>query len=297
MTIEPYAAVATRMTNTLADQIRVNRRNHVYPDCKQWDDLVERQYKLEPNKEALELLKEYPSMIGDVVLNHTFLIVIEEKSGNAAKSIIPYFIQTFLQRNVSWDIRKLQSSVETPAQETRAMTKEGLLNETTLGVVNHHGPAIAVELFSDYPNMLRYDVRAALAVDLTGIFPDGSEYDYNVIEQIASYLDGTGFDINLDWGERKIGPKKYMINEEWSKAGIDSITKYTIGVTVSFDDSDLIAHELCIDIFADDVNFAIKKAVKLLHSYCRDNVQVIRTRVICEKRYIAQDTDMEEELS
>lgn len=50
MTIEPYVAVVTRMTNSLADQIRVNRRNHMYPACKQWDDLVERQYKLEPNE-------------------------------------------------------------------------------------------------------------------------------------------------------------------------------------------------------------------------------------------------------
>ena len=34
MTIEPYVAVVTRMTNSLADQIRVNRRNHMYPACK-----------------------------------------------------------------------------------------------------------------------------------------------------------------------------------------------------------------------------------------------------------------------
>lgn len=292
MTIEPYVAVATRMTNSLADQIRVNRRNHMYPACKQWDDLVERQYKLEPNEGGLELLKEYPSMIGDVILNHTFLIIIEEKSGNAAKSIIPYFIKTFLQRNVSWDIRKLQSSIETPAQETRAMSKEGLLNETTLGVMNFHGPAIAIELFSDYPNMLRYDVRVALAVDLTGIFPDGSEYDYDIIGQIVSYLDGTGFDINFDLDGGKSDPKKCKTYEEWSKAGVDSITKYTIGVTVLFGDG-LIAHELSIDIFTDDVNLAIKKAVKLFHSYCRGDGQVVRTRVIREKRYIAQNTDEE----
>lgn len=292
MTIEPYVAVATRMTNSLADQIRVNRRNHMYPACKQWDDLVERQYKLEPNEGGLELLKEYPSMIGDAILNHTFLIIIEEKSGNAAKSIIPYFIKTFLQRNVSWDIRKLQSSIETPAQETRAMSKEGLLNETTLGVMNFHGPAIAIELFSDYPNMLRYDVRVALAVDLTGIFPDGSEYDYDIIGQIVSYLDGTGLDINFDLDGGKSDPKKYKTYEEWSKAGVDSITKYTIGVTVLFGDG-LIAHELSIDIFTDDVNLAIKKAVKLFHSYCRGDGQVVRTRVIREKRYIAQNTDEE----
>lgn len=292
MTIEPYVAVVTRMTNSLADQIRVNRRNHMYPACKQWDDLVERQYKLEPNEGGLELLKEYPSMIGDAILNHTFLIIIEEKSGNAAKSIIPYFIKTFLQRNVSWDIRKLQSSIETPAQETRAMSKEGLLNETTLGVMNFHGPAIAIELFSDYPNMLRYDVRVALAVDLTGIFPDGSEYDYDIIGQIVSYLDGTGFDINFDLDGGKSDPKKCKTYEEWSKAGVDSITKYTIGVTVLFGDG-LIAHELSIDIFTDDVNLAIKKAVKLFHSYCRGDGQVVRTRVIREKRYIAQNTDEE----
>ena len=292
MIIEPYVAVATRMTNSLADQIRVNRRNHMYPACKQWDDLVERQYKLEPNEGGLELLKEYPSMIGDAILNHTFLIIIEEKSGNAAKSIIPYFIKTFLQRNVSWDIRKLQSSIETPAQETRAMSKEGLLNETTLGVMNFHGLAIAIELFSDYPNMLRYDVRVALAVDLTGIFPDGSEYDYDIIGQIVSYLDGTGLDINFDLDGGKSDPKKYKTYEEWSKAGVDSITKYTIGVTVLFGDG-LIAHELSIDIFTDDVNLAIKKAVKLFHSYCRGDGQVVRTRVIREKRYIAQNTDEE----
>lgn len=237
-------------------------------------------------------MKEYPSMIGDAILNHTFLIIIEEKSGNAAKSIIPYFIKTFLQRNVSWDIRKLQSSIETPAQETRAMSKEGLLNETTLGVMNFHGPAIAIELFSDYPNMLRYDVRVALAVDLTGIFPDGSEYDYDIIGQIVSYLDGTGFDINFDLDGGKSDPKKYKTYEEWSKTGVDSITKYTIGVTVLFDDG-LIAHELCIDIFTDDVNLAIKKAGKLFHSYCRGDGQVVRTRVIREKRYIAQNTDEE----
>lgn len=292
MIIEPYVAVATRMTNSLADQIRVNRRNHMYPACKQWDDLVERQYKLEPNEGGLELLKEYPSMIGDAILNHTFLIIIEEKSGNAAKSIIPYFIKTFLQRNVSWDIRKLQSSIETPAQETRAMSKEGLLNETTLGVMNFHGPAIAIELFSDYPNMLRYDVRVALAVDLTGIFPDGSEYDYDIIGQIVSYLDGTGFDINFDLDGGKSDPKKCKTYEEWSKTGVDSITKYTIGVTVLFGDG-LIAHELSIDIFTDDVNLAIKKAGKLFHSYCRGDGQVVRTRVIREKRYIAQNTDEE----
>ncbi len=292
MTIEPYVAVVTRMTNSLADQIRVNRRNHMYPACKQWDDLVERQYKLEPNEGGLELLKECPSMIGDVILNHTFLIIIEEKSGNAAKSIIPYFIQTFLQRNVSWDIRKLQSSIETLAQETRVMSKEGLLNETTLGVMNFHGPAIAIELFSDYPNMLRYDVRVALAVDLTGIFPDGSEYDYDIIGQIVSYLDGTGFDINFDLDGGKSDPKKCKTYEEWSKTGVDSITKYTIGVTVLFGDG-LIAHELSIDIFTDDVNLAIKKAGKLFHSYCRGDGQVVRTRVIREKRYIAQNTDEE----
>ena len=292
MTIEPYVAVVTRMTNSLADQIRVNRRNHMYPACKQWDDLVERQYKLEPNEGGLELLKEYPSMIGDAILNHTFLIIIEEKSGNAAKSIIPYFIKTFLQRNVSWDIRKLQSSIETPAQETRAMSKEGLLNETTLGVMNFHGPAIAIELFSDYPNMLRYDVRVALAVDLTGIFPDGSEYDYDIIGQIVSYLDGTGFDINFDLDGGKSDPKKCKTYEEWSKTGVDSITKYTIGVTVLFGDGP-IAHELSIDIFTDDVNLAIKKAGKLFHSYCRGDGQVVRTRVIREKRYIAQNTDEE----
>ena len=237
-------------------------------------------------------MKEYPSMIGDAILNHTFLIIIEEKSGNAAKSIIPYFIKTFLQRNVSWDIRKLQSSIETPAQETRAMSKEGLLNETTLGVMNFHGPAIAIELFSDYPNVLRYDVRVALAVDLTGIFPDGSEYDYDIIGQIVSYLDGTGFDINFDLGGGKSDPKKCKTYEEWSKAGVDSITKYTIGVTVLFGDG-LIAHELSIDIFTDDVNLAIKKAGKLFHSYCRGDGQVVRTRVIREKRYIAQNTDEE----
>ena len=90
----------------------------------------------------------------------------------------------------------------------------------------------------------------------------------------------------------KSDPKKYKTYEEWSKTGIDSITKYTIGVTVLFDDG-LIAHELCIDIFTDDVNLAIKKAGKLFHSYCRGDGQVVRTRVIREKRYIAQNTDEE----
>lgn len=60
MKIEPYVAVVTRMTNSLADQIRVNRRNHMYPACKQWDDLVERQYKLEPNEGGAGIIERMP---------------------------------------------------------------------------------------------------------------------------------------------------------------------------------------------------------------------------------------------
>ena len=165
--------------------------------------------------------------------------------------------------------------------------KEGLLLDSTVYGIRQTKTLVAIELFSDCPNMLRNDVRVALVIDFSDLGP-GEMDDPTFVEQATTYLHGTGFDFDLEKGSQESDERS---GDGGIAADVDSITKYTIGATVSFDGSDLISHELCVDILANDVNFAIKKVVKLIRSYCRDDVQVVRTRIIREKHYIAQNTD------
>lgn len=291
MKIESYAGVMARLINGLANQIRANRKNHTYPPGKQWSDLVERRYRLVPTDVALDLLDDWPSTIGDVVLNHTYLSIVEERNSNNAKSIIPHFMKTYLWKNVSWDLKALQEYVDdSPTSEgTLLMANSLLVDDVEVGV-NQLRPLAAIEIFGDHPNVLAHDVRVALVIDLSGTF-DGDEADSLVtMSHISLYLRGTGFDIDLEKESKKLDIKS---NNDEIAADVDFITKYTIGITVSFDGDETISHEWSTDVFADDNNFAIKKARKLLKAYCRDDVQIVRTRIIRKKRYIAQNTDEE----
>lgn len=291
MKIESYAGVMARLINGLVNQIRVNRKNHTYPPGKQWSDLVERRYRLVPTDAALDLLDDYPSTIGDVVLNHTYLSIVEERNSNNAKSIIPHFMKTYLWKNVSWDLKALQEYVDdSPTSEgTLLMANSLLVDDVEVGV-NQLRPLAAIEIFGDHPNVLAHDVRVALVIDLGGTF-DSDEADSLVtMSHISSYLHGTGFDIDSEKESKKLDIKS---NNDEIAADVDFITKYTIGITVSFDGDETISHEWSTDVFADDNNFAIKKARKLLKAYCRDDVQIVRTRIIRKKRYIAQNTDEE----
>lgn len=287
MKIERHSVVMARLLNGLVNQIRENNRNHAYSPCKQWSDLVERRYQLMPTESAEDQLREYPSGIGDAILRHTYLSIIEEENSHAAKVIIPQFMKTYLWRNVSWDLSDLQKSIDNPSSEGVMAKKEGLLLNSTVYGIRQTKSLVAIELFSDYPNILRNDVRVALVIDFDELAP-GEMGDSTFVEQATTYLHGTGFDFDLEKGSQESDERS---GDGGIAADVDSITKYTIGTTVSFNGSDLISHELCVNIFANDINFAIKKAVKLIRSYCRDDVQVVRTRIIREKRYIAQNTD------
>ena len=287
MKIERHSVVMARLLNGLVNQIRENNRNHAYSPCKQWSDLVERRYQLMPTESAKDYLREYPFRIGDVILRHTYLSIIEEENSHAAKVVIPQFMKTYLWRNVSWDLSNLQKASDDPSSEGVMAKKEGLLLDSTVYGIRQTKTLVAIELFSDCPNILRNDVRVALVIDFSDLGP-GEMDDPTFVEQATTYLHGTGFDFDLEKGSQESDERS---GNEGIAADVDSITKYTIGATVSFDGSDLISHELCVDILANDVNFAIKKVVKLIRSYCRDDVQVVKTRIIREKRYIAQNTD------
>ena len=291
MKIESYAGVMARLINGLANQIRANRKNHTYPPGKQWSDLVERRYRLVPTDAALDLLDDYPSTIGDVVLNHTYLSIVEERNSNNAKSIIPHFTKTYLWKNVSWDLKALHEYVDdSPTSEgTLLMANSLLVDDVEVGV-NQLRPLVAIELFGDHPNVLAHDVRVTLVIDLGGTFDSDEVDSLDTMGHISSYLCGTGFDIDSEKESKKLDIKS---NDDEIAADVDFITKYTIGITVSFDGDETISHEWSTDVFADDNNFAIKKARKLLKAYCRDDVQIVRTRIIRKKRYIAQNTDEE----
>ena len=94
MKIERHSVVMARLLNGLVNQIRENNRNHAYSPCKQWSDLVERRYQLMPTESAKDCLREYPSRIGNVILRHTYLSIIEEENSHAAKVVIPQFMKT-----------------------------------------------------------------------------------------------------------------------------------------------------------------------------------------------------------
>ena len=287
MKIERHSVVMARLLNGLVGQIRENNRNHVYSPCKQWSDLVERRYQLMPTESAKDQLREYPYRIGDVILRHTYLSIIEEENSHAAKVVIPQFMKTYLWRNVSWDLSDLQKSIDNPSSEGVMAKKEGLLLNSTVYGIRQTKSLVAIELFSDYPDILRNDVRVALVIDFDELSP-GEMGDSTFMDSVTSYLHGTGFDSGKKPQESngKTGDGRIAVD-------VNGITKYTIGITVSFDGDETISHEWSTDVFADDNNFAIKKARKLLKAYCRDDVQIVRTRIIRKKRYIAQNTDEE----
>lgn len=287
MIIERYSVVMTRLLTNLMDQIHENKRNHTYSPCKQWSDLVERRYQLMPTESAEDQLREYPSRIGDVILRHTYLSIIEEKDSHAANFVIPQFMKTYLWRNVSWDLSNLQEAIDNPSSEWVTVKKERLFLDKAVFGVGQTKPIIAIELFGGHPNILRNDVRVALVIELDELVP-GEMDDSTLMDLVTSYLHGTGFDS----GEKLQEPNG-KTGDEGIAVDVDFITKYTIGITVSFDGDETISHEWSTDVFADDNNFAIKKARKLLKAYCRDDVQIVRTRIIRKKRYIAQNTDEE----
>ena len=287
MKIERHSVVMARLLNGLVGQIRENNRNHAYSPCKQWSDLVERRYQLMPTESAKDYLREYPFRIGDVILRHTYLSIIEEENSHAAKVVIPQFMKTYLWRNVSWDLSNLQEAIDNPSSEWVTVKKERLFLDKAVFGVGQTKPIIAIELFGGHPNILRNDVRVALVIELDELVP-GEMDDSTLMDLVTSYLHGTGFDS----GEKLQEPNG-KTGDEGIAVDVDFITKYTIGITVSFDGDETISHEWSTDVFADDNNFAIKKARKLLKAYCRDDVQIVRTRIIRKKRYIAQNTDEE----